>query len=161
MALAVCFATALLLASCDRGEPPATVTPAASESKIVREGSPTAQSGEALYQANCQRCHGGATGGSMMDMPPRHNANGHTWHHADQQLIDTVLNGSGQMGEMMRGMMGDPGVRMPAFRDVLTEEDVRAILAYIKTWWTEEQRRTQADLSQRYQESLDRQKKGQ
>jgi mono/diheme cytochrome c family protein len=97
----------------------------------------------------------------MMDMPPRHNANGHTWHHSDRQLIDTILNGSGEMGEMMRSMMGDPGVRMPTFRGVLTEEDVKAILTYIKTWWTPEQQQFQADISQRYQEALDKRKKGQ
>jgi len=46
---------------------------------------------------------------------------------------------------MMRQMMGAPeGVpRMPAFKDTLTEEEARAILGYIKTWWTDEQRRHQ------------------
>src|SRR4051812_26926734 len=28
--------------------------------------------GKALYEANCQLCHGGATGGTMMDLPPKH-----------------------------------------------------------------------------------------
>ena len=44
------------------------------------------------------------------------------------------------------------------FREKLNEQQVDAILAYIKTWWTEEQRKGQADISQRYQEALDRQK---
>jgi len=39
--------------------------------------------GQTLYAANCDSCHGGRTGGSMMDYPPRHNASGHTWHHPD------------------------------------------------------------------------------
>lgn len=84
-----------------------------------------------------------------MDVPPPHNASGHTWHHPDCQLIDTVLNGPGAMSGMMREMMGVPPdtPRMPAFKDNLTEGEVRAVLAYIKTWWTEEQRRHQAKIT--------------
>lgn len=85
----------------------------------------------------------------MMDIPPRHNANGHTWHHPDCQLVQIVLNGSGAMGEMMRQMMPNPqdAPRMPTFRGQLTEDEVMAILAYLKTWWTEEQRVWQAQVS--------------
>jgi mono/diheme cytochrome c family protein len=36
---------------------------------------------------------------------------------------------------------------MPTFKEQLTEEDVAAILAYIKTWWTEEQRQFQARIT--------------
>jgi hypothetical protein len=49
---------------------------------------------------------------------------------------------------------------MPPFKDKLTELEVDAILIYIKTWWTEDQRERQADISQRYQEALDRRKQG-
>jgi mono/diheme cytochrome c family protein len=85
----------------------------------------------------------------MSDMPPRHNANGHTWHHPDCQLTHIILNGSGEMGEMMRRMMGQADTpAMPVFRDRLSEEDARAILAYIKTWWTAEQREAQARFTQ-------------
>lgn len=82
----------------------------------------------------------------MTDIPPPHNARGHTWHHPDCQLTQTVLNGSGEMGEMMRRMMGasENTPRMPVFRGSLAEEDVAAMLAYIKSWWTEEQRQWQA-----------------
>jgi mono/diheme cytochrome c family protein len=85
----------------------------------------------------------------MMEIPPPHNANGHTWHHSDRQLTQMVLEGSGEMGEMMRRMMGVSAdtPRMPAWQGTLTEEDVGAILAYIKSWWTEEQRDWQARVS--------------
>jgi mono/diheme cytochrome c family protein len=46
---------------------------------------------------------------------------------------------------------------MPAFKDSLSEREVDAVLAYIKTFWTEGQRRDQASISRRYQEALDRQ----
>lgn len=105
--------------------------------------------GAELYEIHCFSCHGGDSGGQMMDMPPRHNANGHTWHHPDCQLTDIVLNGSGEMGQMMRQMMGGEDLPpMPTFKGQLSEEEVAAILAYIKTWWTEEQRQLQAEVTQ-------------
>ncbi|HLF04581.1 MAG TPA: cytochrome c [Dehalococcoidia bacterium] len=106
---------------------------------------PNVERGGQLYHTYCLSCHSGATGGSMMDIPPPHNATGHTWHHSDRQLTAIILDGSGQMGEMMRQMMGTvkDTPRMPAFRGALAEEDVANILAYIKTWWTPEQREWQ------------------
>ncbi len=97
------------------------------------------EKGAVLYQANCLSCHGGSTGGNLRDIPPPHNANGHTWHHPDQQLIDIVLNG---LSFSVEGQQ-----KMPAFKDKLTEEDVKAILAYIKTWWTPKQRAWQATVT--------------
>ena len=85
----------------------------------------------------------------MMSIPPPYNANGHTWHHPDCQMVDILLNGSDEMGDMMRRMMpaaeGTP--RMPAFRRQLSPEDINAILAYIKTMWTPMQRDQQAKLA--------------
>ncbi len=46
---------------------------------------------------------------------------------------------------------------MTAFGDRLTEQEMDAILTFIKTWWTAEQRASQADISHRYQEALDKQ----
>ena len=59
--------------------------------------------GQILYETNCQSCHGGASGGRIDEIPPRHNANGHTWHHPDQQLIQIITGGykvSDERGEM-------------------------------------------------------------
>ena len=97
--------------------------------------------GATLYEANCVKCHGGHTGGNLRDIPPRHNANGHTWHHADQQLIDMTLNGITFSLEEQR---------MPAFKGKLSAEEVQAILAYIKTWWTEEQREWQRKVTEQW-----------
>jgi mono/diheme cytochrome c family protein len=105
--------------------------------------------GAKLYAANCQVCHGGSTGGGMLDIPPPNNARGHTWHHADCQLIGIVLNGS---DDTVRGMLADPDAvpRMPAWKGVLTEEEVVAILGHIKTWWTEEQREFQDSVTREH-----------
>ena len=105
------------------------------------------ENGGRLYAQNCQMCHGGASGEGRRDPAPLHNAAGHTWHHPDAQLTDFVTRGK------------PPGL-MPAFGDRLTHEEIEAVLAFIKTWWTEEQRSDQADISVRYQEAIERQRSG-
>lgn len=113
--------------------------------KALPLSDPVLALGARLYAANCQACHGDRQGSGRLSPAPPHNEDGHTWHHSDRNLIETIMNGSGEMGEMMRRMMGVPedAPRMPAFRDKLSEEDVHAILGYIKTWWTPQQRRMQ------------------
>lgn len=102
----------------------------------TRQPVPSEARGAKLYAQYCQACHGGATGGRVDAIPPPHNRNGHTWHHPDCQLEEIILSGFDR---------GDPAVpAMPAFRGRLSEDDVRAILAYIKTWWDPEQRAAQA-----------------
>lgn len=103
--------------------------------------------GAQLYATHCVGCHGDREGGGALTGVPSHGPDGHTWHHSDRNLTDIILNGSGEMGEMMRRMMGVPQEtpRMPAFKGTLSENDVRAILAYIKTFWTDEQRRFQQE----------------
>jgi mono/diheme cytochrome c family protein len=109
---------------------------------------PDVKRGEQLYTQYCLGCHGGPTGGSLMDYPPRHNPNGHTWHHPDCQLKEIIKDGGDGMTAMMRRMMAPPDVpRMPAFKEILTDQDIEAILAFIKTWWTEDQRRYQAQVT--------------
>lgn len=104
--------------------------------------------GEAIYNATCIACHGGPTGGSMMDYPPRHNASGHTWHHPDCELKTVIKDGGNAMTEQMRRMMAPPGApTMPVFRDRLSDEEIDAVLAFIKTMWTEDERRFQEQIT--------------
>ncbi len=124
--LAPLLLSALAFSGCNDGGP---------ERPRATPSDPLIERGAALYQGNCLQCHGGATGGKLKDLPPPHNANGHTWHHADQQLTDMTLNG---ISFAVEGQQ-----KMPAFKDKLSEEEVKAILAYIKTWWTEDQREWQ------------------
>ncbi len=106
--------------------------------------------GGRLYVANCQVCHGDRQGkGATLGAAP-HNESGHTWHHPDAQLKETIFNGKAFFGLLM-----------PPFKDTLTDEEVDTILAYIKTWWTEDQREGQADISRRYQQAIDQQKESQ
>jgi mono/diheme cytochrome c family protein len=107
--------------------------------------------GRTLYQANCATCHGVAGEGQpnwqsrredgSLPAPP-HDATGHTWHHSDDQLLDIIRRG-GQV------VYGGPGFQsgMPAWDDRLTEEEIEAVLEYIKTLWGDEERAYQAELS--------------
>ena len=105
--------------------------------------------GSDLYAANCQVCHGDRNGAGGTGGAPLHNEAGHTWHHPDAQLREWVLNG--KLG------FGSPG--MAALGDKLADPEVDAILTFIKSWWTVDQRESQADISQRYQDALDKQQK--
>ena len=122
--------------------PPTSQAEELTHSKVVED------TGAELYATTCQPCHGDRNGEDATLGAPPHNASGHTWHHPDAQLKETIFNGKTGLG------------LMPPFKDKLTEHEVDAILIYIKTWWTEDQRERQADISQRYQEALDRRKQG-
>ena len=98
--------------------------------------------GQEVYNASCLSCHGGPTGGTIEDYPPRHNANGHTWHHPDCAIARAIRDGSDEME------FAPPGApRMQAFRDKLTSSDIEAVIAYIKTMWTPGQRQLQASFT--------------
>ncbi|MBI4236620.1 MAG: cytochrome c [Chloroflexi bacterium] len=118
-------AAALLLAAC--GGPRADPAPA--------------EKGRALYTAICQACHGdAATGAGGVPPAPSHGVDGHTWHHADGQIVEIVL-----------GKFNYPGRVMPSFAGQLSEEEVRAVLAYLKTNWLPEQRAFQEEVSRNWE----------
>ena len=104
----------------------------------------TLELGAALYAQNCQSCHGDREGAGNDGVAPLHNEQGHTFHHPDAQLKDFILRGK------------PPGA-MPAFGATLTEAQVDAILALLKTWWAPADLEVQEDISRRYQEALDKQ----
>jgi hypothetical protein len=67
-------------------------------------------------------------------LPPPHDSSGHTWHHPDPVLIEIITIG------------GDPALyntKMPGFGNQLTEDEIRAVLDYIKNSWEKEQREYQ------------------
>ncbi len=147
-------AVGLVLAACSGvGTPtrtPIPVTQPAPTARAEPASNPNENNakGADFYTINCQVCHGDLRGPGGSGAPP-HNQYGHTWHHPDAQLKDWVINGK------RFGLS-----QMPAFKNTLTDPEVDAVLSYIKTSWTEDQRETQADVSVRYQEALDKQKEG-
>lgn len=108
--------------------------------------------GEQVYRLNCASCHGAAGEGQPeWEMPnavgelpaPPHDSTGHTWKHSDAMLNRIVSQG-----------WRDPfnkteRLTMPAFGSGLSPFEIRAVVAYLRTLWTEEQRRFQ------WQESRD------
>ena len=102
--------------------------------------------GQALYRTACASCHGARLEGQanwrergpdgLLPAPP-HDASGHTWHHPDEVLFNLTKFG-------VQPYAG-PGYRsaMPAFGDKLSDEDILAILSYIKSTWPAEVRQRQ------------------
>ena len=105
--------------------------------------------GRELYAETCASCHGVNLEGQpdwkrrlesgRMPAPP-HDETGHTWHHSDQDLFTITKRG---VEAVVPGYESD----MPAFEGVLTDEQIRAILAYIKSTWPERQRAFQAEVT--------------
>lgn len=98
--------------------------------------------GKQLYDRFCASCHGVDGEGAQPDpyapgVAPPHDDTGHTWHHADQQNFGTVW-----FGRDVNGLM-------PGYYDRMTPDEIITVLAYIKTWWSEDHLATQLDLSQR------------
>ncbi|MEE4118774.1 MAG: cytochrome c [Paracoccaceae bacterium] len=98
--------------------------------------------GETIYADHCAACHGVGLEGQVSDwrsrdaaglLPaPPHDEAGHTWHHADALLIDITTRGT----EAVVG--GGYRSNMIGFGDVLTGDEILAVLAYIKSTWPDE-----------------------
>lgn len=116
-----------------RGTAPISGTDPATTDVVAR--------GKQIYAANCASCHGMNLEGQpnwQQELPtggrpaPPHDETGHTWHHDDASLFTTVKYG-GQA-------TAPPGYtsNMPAFGQHLSDADIRAVLAYIKSTWPPE-----------------------
>jgi len=98
--------------------------------------------GEELYRQHCAACHGAKLEGQpewrrrlangRLPAPP-HDASGHTWHHPNELLINIVRDGMVPPWAP-EGYASD----MPAFAGKLTEDDIRAVLAFIQSSWPAE-----------------------
>lgn len=132
------LALGLLLAACGAG----TTTGDVTQAQLAE--------GKALYEAYCASCHGANGEGQpnwktpneqgIYPAPP-HSSEGHTWHHADEQLLALIADGSG---------MANSG--MPAFGNSLNRTQIEAILAYIKTFWGERERAFQTEVTKAWEE---------
>lgn len=97
--------------------------------------------GRDLYARHCAACHGANLEGQpdwqrrgpdgRFPAPP-HDETGHTWHHGDAMLLEYTRLG-GQAYLDARGIRFDSG--MPAFGETLTEAEIVAILAFIRSTW--------------------------
>lgn len=106
--------------------------------------------GQTVYEQQCASCHGLRLEGQpswqsrlpngRMPAPP-HDASGHTWHHSDELLFGMTKEG------LVPGKYAPPGYQsdMPAFGSTLPDDDIWAVLAYIKSRWPAEIRRAQSE----------------
>lgn len=94
--------------------------------------------GQALYASHCAVCHGANLEGQpnwKQPLPtgglpaPPHDETGHTWHHADALLFKIVKFGGQEAASA--GFKSN----MPAFQGVLSNADIWAVLAFIKSRW--------------------------
>lgn len=94
--------------------------------------------GQAVYAAQCARCHGANLQGQpnwrerqangRLPAPP-HDATGHSWHHPDSTLFGITKHGMSDYAPP--GYQSD----MLAFDGILSDEEIAAVLAYIKSQW--------------------------
>jgi mono/diheme cytochrome c family protein len=89
--------------------------------------------GGKLFRKNCAQCHGPLGQGhphwNKADAngkypPPPLNGTGHTWHHSEKVLKQIIRDGTGNLGG-----------NMPAWKDKLSDDDISAILAWIRAQW--------------------------
>lgn len=97
--------------------------------------------GRTVYDGHCASCHGVQLEGEpnwrqrdaagLLPAPP-HDASGHTWHHADQMLFELTKYG------IQRFAGSDYVSKMPVYDGVITDEEIWAVLAYIKSTWPDD-----------------------
>lgn len=108
--------------------------------------------GRQVYAAQCASCHGARLEGQpnwrergpdgRLPAPP-HDASGHTWHHPDEALFRITKYGVAKVANLK-----DYATAMPVYDGVLSDEEIVAVLSWIKAQWP-------ADVRAR-QDALDR-----
>jgi len=114
--------------------------------------------GEIIYQQHCAACHGAELGGQpnwrqrdtngLLPAPP-HDETGHTWHHADDLLFEITKYGAARV-------INDPTYQsaMPAYENVLSDQEIIAVLSFIKSSWPEQERQWQDEVNSSQLEGL-------
>lgn len=106
--------------------------------RLRQEGSlsAAARKGRAIYRENCASCHGTDGVGEAPQLgvraeglAPALDETMHAWHHTDDNLRLTIREGTGR--------------RMPGWGQDLTEREIGAVIAYMKSLWDERALRCQ------------------
>lgn len=94
--------------------------------------------GRAVYAEHCAECHGKNLEGEpdwripkadgTLPAPP-HDDSGHTWHHGDELLFRYTKEGGAAIAPP------DFKSAMPPFGGALSDEQIWAALAFIKSTW--------------------------
>jgi len=92
--------------------------------------------GAKTYQLHCVQCHNINAAGTpnwkttLADgnyPPPPLNGSAHAWHHDMGTLTRTIENGGIALGGVM-----------PGFSDKLSDAEIRAVIAYFQSFWSDD-----------------------
>ena len=93
--------------------------------------------GQTVFQSQCAVCHGEQAQGLAEDWrerledgsfpPPPLNGSAHAWHHPLTVLLQVINDGGIPLGG-----------KMPAFAEVLSEEEKLAAVAFFQDYWNDE-----------------------
>ena len=99
-----------------------------------RESPERLAAGAQLYGKLCQSCHGAKGVGERPGDPsardeygfvaPALDDSAHGWHHGDEGLVRTILKGSPRNPRMM------------PFEEMVSEDEARDLVAYLKSLWS-------------------------
>jgi mono/diheme cytochrome c family protein len=94
-----------------------------------------------IYQNNCVSCHQKNLSGhpkwkTALDkdghrVAPPLNGTGHTWHHDDRTLFAIIKYG---LNKLVKNYQG----KMLGFGDKLSDQEIKQVLSYIKSYWNDE-----------------------
>jgi mono/diheme cytochrome c family protein len=110
--------------------------------------------GREIYAGHCASCHGAQLEGQanwQQALPngrlpaPPHDPSGHTFHHPDEVLFRMVKVGKSAGDE----------TDMPIFGGVLSDDEIWAVLAFIKSTWPEAVQKHQPKLTSEQKAALD------
>lgn len=95
--------------------------------------------GARIYAQHCAACHGARGEGQpdwrergpdgLLPAPP-HDPSGHTWHHPDSQLFAITKFGLAKLIDQP-----DYKAAMPVYGGVLSDDEIVAVLSWIKAQW--------------------------
>jgi Cu/Ag efflux protein CusF len=83
--------------------------------KLDKVGEVAILSGSEIYKANCASCHGDIGEGTKKGIPL---VSGHALHHSEVEHIKQVADGEGE--------------KMPAFKDKLKAEEIKAVVDFVR-----------------------------
>lgn len=130
---------AICIAAC--GDPAPEVPPPVTSGPADPANARAVAEGQAVYLAHCGSCHGAQLQGqpNWQDaLPdggypaPPHDGTGHTWRHSDRQLF--LATKFGNSFSVAPGSVS----HMPAFEHVLSDDEIWAALAFVKSHWPTE-----------------------
>jgi mono/diheme cytochrome c family protein len=115
--------------------------------------------GQVVYAQHCASCHGERLQGQpnwrerksdgRLPAPP-HDDTGHTWHHSDEQLFQITKIG-------VKPPLAPEGYEsdMPSFAETLSNEDIWAVLSFIKSIWSDKSRFYQERIDEAYRKQAE------